>query len=65
MAGRIDDSPCNGCTRRHARCHAECPDYPVWAAEHEKKREELRKKRAEYYATEVYRKDAIGKQKKR
>ena len=26
-------APCYGCKRRSAICHAQCNDYPVWAAE--------------------------------
>ena len=60
----MKDCLCNGCTRRHVRCHAECPDYPKWAKEHEAEKEELRRKKREYHAVATYMKEARERAKK-
>lgn len=36
-------NPCYKCTKRHAKCHANCPDYADWNAEHQAQLEEKRK----------------------
>lgn len=60
----MKDCPCNGCMRRHVRCHAECPDYPNWVKECEAEKEELRRKKREYHAVATYMKEARERAKK-
>jgi len=41
--------PCRYCVapKRHPGCHAECPEYKEWDAEHQQHLEEVRKKKQE------------------
>lgn len=45
------DSPCKGCTERHAGCHAHCERYQAWSAHNEQRREAERKRKQAYYDT--------------
>lgn len=38
----MKNSPCYGCQRRSAICHAQCEEYPAWVAELKAEREAAR-----------------------
>ena len=34
MAFKVKSSPCHGCPDRHELCHADCPRYAAYQADH-------------------------------
>lgn len=35
-------TPCKGCSKRHAECHATCEDYKEFSRENEKLKDKIR-----------------------
>lgn len=49
-------SPCNGCQRRHERCHGECEDYKAFRRDVEA---DKAKRHASYIEADFYRMNSI------
>ena len=61
---KMVNGPCKDCTRRYVGCHAECEDFAIAKAKHEKAKTE-RKKEMDYigYVSDNARRMKKGKNK--